>query len=138
MAPLKSASRQPMSNSEPPLISILKTATELDRLEELRKAAAECYALAVRSVSQYAVEIDPHLTPEFRRRMAEIERLWLAADDARGMRTAQASLRGELREYRDRSRDQLTRLRKQLEAAAVAMASFADGVDSSSTECRAG
>jgi len=117
------------------LISILKTANELDRLEELQSAAIECYALAVRSVSQYAVEIDPHRTPEFRRHLEEIERQWLSARDTRGMRAAQTSFRGELREYRDRSREQLARLRKQLEAAAAAMTSFADGVTSNCSDC---
>jgi GGDEF domain-containing protein len=120
------------------LISILKTATELDRLEELRRAAKECYGLALRSVSQYAIEIDPHLTPEFRLHLEEIESQWAAAGNPRDMRAAQASFRGELREYRDKAREQLARLRKELEGAAAAMASFADGVASNSADCQEG
>lgn len=113
-----------------PLISILKSATELDRLEDLRSAATECYTLAIRSVSQYAVEIDPHQIAELRLHLKEIERQWLVARGADGMCAVQASFRGELREYRDQTREQLARLRKELESAAAAMASFADEIAS--------
>ena len=44
------------------------------------------------------------------------------------MQDVQASFRGELREYRDQTREQLARLRKELESAAAAMASFADEI----------
>jgi GGDEF domain-containing protein len=112
------------------LISILKSATELDRLEDLRSAATECYTLALRSVSQYAVEIDPNLIAEFRLHLKDIEEQWQAAHGAKGLREVQASFRGELREYRDQTREQLARLRKELEGAAAAMASFADEIAS--------
>lgn len=47
----------------------------------------------------------------------------------------QASFRGELREYRDQTHEQLKRLRKELENAAIAMASFAKGITASGTDC---
>src|ERR1700733_5600524 len=102
------------------LISILKSATELDRLDDLRRAVTECYTLALRSVSQYAVEIDPNQVAEFRLHLKGIERQWLAAQGAQELQEAQASFRGELREYRDQTREQLARLRKELESAAAA------------------
>ena len=112
------------------LISILKSATELDRLDDLRRAVTECYTLAIRSVSQYAVEVDPNQSAEFRLHLKDIEQQWLAAKGAAGLQDVQASFRGELREYRDQTREQLVRLRKELESAAAAMASFADEIAS--------
>jgi GGDEF domain-containing protein len=112
------------------LISILKSATELDRLDDLRLAVTECYTLAIRSVSQYAVEVDPNQSAEFRLHLKDIEQQWLAAKGAAGLQDVQASFRGELREYRDQTREQLARLRKELENAAAAMASFAGEIAS--------
>src|ERR1041385_7825164 len=51
------------------MISLRKTATELDRLEELRQTLAKCYGLAIKSSAEYAVEIDPHSTEYFRQRL---------------------------------------------------------------------
>jgi hypothetical protein len=42
----------------PDLISIRKTATELERLDELKKTAVSCYALAICATEQYAIELD--------------------------------------------------------------------------------
>jgi GGDEF domain-containing protein len=112
------------------LISILKSAAELDSLDDLRHAATECYTLAIRSVSQYAVEVDPNQIAEFRLHLKDIEQQWLAAKCVTSLLGVQASLRGELREYRDQTREQLGRLRKELESAAAAMASFAGEIAS--------
>jgi GGDEF domain-containing protein len=120
------------------VISILKSVSEMDRLEELNGAAIECYAVAIRSVSQYAIEIDPNQSASFRAHLGDIARQWLSAKEPESMRAAQASFRGELREYRDQSSEQLARLRKELEAAAAAMAAFADGVSSNSADCENG
>jgi GGDEF domain-containing protein len=79
-------------------------------------------------VSQYATEVDPHQIAEFRRHLKALEQQWEEARDLDEMRAVQASFRGELREYRDQTREQLTRLRLELQGAAAAMASFANGV----------
>lgn len=110
--------------------SILKSANEPDRLDDLHRAATECYTLAIQSVSQYAVEVDPNQIAEFRLHLKGIERQWLAAKGADSLLDVQASFRGELREYRDQTREQLARLRKELESAAAAMSSFAGEIAS--------
>jgi len=112
------------------LISTLKSATELDRPDDLRRAVTECYTLAIRSVSQYAVEIDPNQIAEFRLHLKDIEQQWFAAQGVEELQQVQASFRGELREYHDQTREQLARLRKELEGAAAAMASFAGEIAS--------
>lgn len=112
------------------MISTLNPATELDRVDDLRLAVTECYRLAIQSVSQYAVEVDPNQVAEFRLHLKDIEQQWLAAKCVTSLHGVQASLRGELREYRDQTREQLGRLRKELESAAGAMASFAGEIAS--------
>jgi GGDEF domain-containing protein len=117
------------------LISILKSATELDRLENLLQAVTECYMLTLRSVSQYTPEIDPHQTTEFRSHIKNLEEQWRTARSAEGFHAVQTSLRSQLRENRDQAREQLVRLRKELEGAAAAMTSFAEGIASNGADC---
>ncbi len=108
------------------MLSIFRPATELDRMREQRAAALECYSLALQSIAQYAVEIDPDQAAEFRERVLDLGPEWLKADRAEAMRTVQTALRSHLREYRDQSAEQMTRVRDQLRGAAAAMSDFAD------------
>jgi GGDEF domain-containing protein len=112
------------------LISTLPPPIERDHIDmaDLYRAASDCYVFALRSVSQYAVQIEPHQIAEFRLHLKGIEHQWNEAQGSDGLHAVQASFRGELREYRDRTREQLARLRKELEGAAAAMASFANGI----------
>lgn len=110
------------------MISIRKSADELERLAELYHAAMQCYKLALRSVSQYALDLDSDEAALFRRHLQVIEEQWSAASGPDGMEAAQASLRGELREYRDQLNRRLGYLRQQVDAGAQAMATFAAGV----------
>jgi GGDEF domain-containing protein len=117
------------------MISILKSATEIDRLDNLLQAARECYMLTIRSLAQYAPEIDPSVLAKFQSHLGVLEQEWQSAESPDNMRSVQASVRGELRGYRDQTREQMSRLRKELEGAAAVMASFADGITSSSADC---
>jgi GGDEF domain-containing protein len=110
------------------LISIRKSADELDRLSALHSAAAECYELALRSTSQYTVEVDPQDLLALRKHLDAIGQEWRNADSPGGMRTVQASFRGELRDYRDRTQERLSRLRGEMEAVVKAMASLANTI----------
>jgi GGDEF domain-containing protein len=114
------------------LISLLNHATEIDRTpdqtSEMLSAATECYSLALLSVSQYTPELDPLEVAKFRLHLKNLEDQWRAARTSDNMRAIQASLRGELREYRDQSREQIARLRRELDSAATAIALFAEGI----------
>jgi GGDEF domain-containing protein len=90
------------------------------------KTLQECYSLSLRSAADYAVELDPPAMQEFQRHvraMATRASTGLNAEDFRGL---QASFRGELREYRDKGRVFVQRLRDDLEGAAEAMKNFAN------------
>lgn len=112
------------------MISIRKSVTDLDHAEELQKTTAECYGLTIRSVSQYAIEVDASVTANFRKHLDALDEQWRAADSVEGLRAVQASFRGELREYRDIVQEGLLSLRREMDAAAAAMATFAANVAS--------
>jgi GGDEF domain-containing protein len=120
------------------LISLRKSVSDLERLEELEKREqvstslvacySDCYASAIDSAAHFAVEIEPTGTAEFRKNLKAIEDKARDARTSDQIRSVQASLRGELREYRDQSAGQLKKLREQLDTATAAMSVFADTV----------
>jgi GGDEF domain-containing protein len=110
------------------VISLRKSVDELERLEELHKTGADCYRLALRCVAEYAVEVDANETSEFRRHLSNIEAQWQTAQSGDAMRSLQSSFRGELREHKDLAMSHLAKLRKELEARAKAMETFAASV----------
>jgi len=117
------------------MISLRKAATELERLEELQQTLAKCYGLAIKSSAEYAVELDPHSTEYFRQRLQLLDVQCGQASAPEHYTAVQASLRGELRNYRDQAREQMTRIRKDLQNAAAAMKVFAEGVSNSGNDC---
>jgi GGDEF domain-containing protein len=117
------------------MISLRKAATELDRLEELQQTLAKCYGLAIRSSAEYAVELDPRSTEYFRQRLQALDAQCSQASVPEHYNAVQASLRGELRSYRDQAREQMTRMRKDLQNAAAAMKVFAENVSSTGEDC---
>jgi GGDEF domain-containing protein len=118
------------------LISIRKSVDELSRLDFLEKrheAILDCYALAIHTTAHYAVEVDPVLAIELRKHLTAIEEQTRAAVSVDQLRSAQSSFRGELREYRDKSNEQLKKMRTEIESAKVAMVVFAEAVASNGT-----
>ena len=117
------------------MISLRKAATELERLEDLQQTLAKCYGLAIKSSAEYAVELDPHSTEYFRQRLHSLDEQCSHASAPEHYNAVQASLRGELRNYRDQAREQLARMRKDLQNAAAAMKVFAESVSTSGNDC---
>jgi GGDEF domain-containing protein len=116
------------------MISIRKSVNDLDRLDELTKredlssVIRDCYALAIDSSSHYAVEVDSRLAADFRLHLRAIEDQSRSAVSAGQLRSVQASFRGELRDYRDKSSAELKKMRKEIESATAAMIIFAETV----------
>ena len=117
------------------MISLRKAATELERLEDLQQTLAKCYAMAIKSSSEYVVELDPHSAEYFRQRLQSLDQQCSQASAPEHYNAVQASLRGELRNYRDQAREQTARMRKDLQNAAAAMRVFAESVSSSGEDC---
>jgi GGDEF domain-containing protein len=101
---------------------------DLDRLHDLQQVTADCYALAIRTAAQYAVEVDAKSARDFRANLEALAEQLCRADSPEPVRAVQSTLRDELRGYRDRAREQLELLRKEVANAAVVMELLADKV----------
>lgn len=110
------------------MISLHKSVTELERWEALQKTTLECYRQAIRSIREFALEVDPADWKEHRERLAAIERQVGAEPRAPELVKARESLTGELGDYHDRGQNHLGRLRSELEEAMKVMQQFADAV----------
>jgi len=111
------------------LISLRKTVTEMDRLEELHRAAINCYSQALRSSEQHVVELDASQAAHFRSQLQALREKLQADADARQLDSVQSSFDAELKEYGDKTRGQIQRLRKDVQAAAAAVEAFAGSVN---------
>ena len=89
------------------MISILKTGSEMERLEKLKNVALECYERALASTEQNVIEVDLQQATLFRTELQSlINQLGKAAtpDDVRKIQ----DLFGEdLRGYRDNAHAQI-------------------------------
>lgn len=113
------------------MISLRKTATELDRLEELHRTAVNCYAQALQSSGQNAIELDATQAAHFRSQLQALRDKLQAGADARELASVQSGFDAELKDYCEKGNAQLKRLRKDVEAASAAMEAFASSVTQS-------
>jgi len=116
------------------VISITKSVSELERVEEMKRKLGKYYTLAIRTAAEYAIDLDPRRKAEFCAHLQALEAQAAFAVSDEEYDAIQASFRGELRSYCDFSVEQLGRLRGELTAAALAMQSFANDVVTSSGE----
>ncbi len=120
------------------MISLRKTSTELERLETLHRTAIRCYSEALRSTEQNAIELDTAQAAHFRAQLQAL-RDQLRADAAPGeLEGVQSSFDTELKEYRDKTRSQVQRLRQEVRAAAAAVESFAGSIGESEINLESG
>lgn len=102
------------------MISIRKNVTELERCSQVRDLALDCYVSAVRNAAHYAIEVDaPMLAPHK-------QYLNALADEAAGgdpefLQESRATVRGLLRDYRDKVAEYLSKLRDELASTAKAL-----------------
>jgi len=120
------------------LISLRKTVTELDRLEELQRTAVNCYSQALRSSGQHAIELDAAQAAHFRSQLQSLREKLEADAGARQLEFVQTAFETELRDYGEKTRAQVQRLRKDVEAAAAAMEAFAGSVNESEIRLESG
>lgn len=107
------------------MISLLQTATEMDRLESLNRATAEAYQFAIQSSAEYAVELDAQDASAFRRNLETLARQFAISREPGQIRKVQSSFRGELRQYQETSSARIEALRAQIKAGAAAMEALA-------------
>jgi GGDEF domain-containing protein len=120
------------------MISLRKTATELERLEELHRTAVRCYSEALRSTEQNAIELDTAQAARFRAQLQAL-RDQLRADAGPGeLQGIQTSFDTELKDYREKTSGQVQRLRQEVQAAAAAVESFTGSISESEVNLESG
>jgi GGDEF domain-containing protein len=113
------------------LISLRKTATELERLETLQASLAECYRQAIQACGQYAIVLDAGDGSRFRARLRELADSGELAESCAGARETQADFRAALADYRDRTQERVEQMRSEIEAGAAALAELVGDLASS-------
>lgn len=113
------------------MISLRKTVTELDRLEEFQRTAVNCYSQALHSSGQHAIELDAAQAAHFRSQLEALRSKLQADADTRQLEAVQSGFEAELKDYWDKTKSQIQRLRKDVQAAGAAVEAFAGSVSES-------
>lgn len=120
------------------MISIRKTANELERLEQLSHAAVGCYSQAIDSTGHYAIEFNAEQVAYFR---AQLELLKQKLRDNGGpeqLKSVQASFDSEVKEFQNLVRDHLKQLQREVAAAGAAVETFTNSFTQSGSDLEAG
>jgi GGDEF domain-containing protein len=121
-------------SGEGDLISLWKTANDLDRLHDLQRITLECYAQALASTAQYAVAPDQARAAEFRVSLQALEKQLRDAESADMIQAIETALRTQLRDYQEHAHSRLDQLHQEVIGAAKAMKLFAESVSSNGAD----
>ena len=102
------------------MIWIRETSTPPSRPTEEPGVALECYLAAIQNIAHYAVELDAEITGPYVKYLAGLAAEVQAAP-SQALPESRSTLRGLLRDYRDKAAQFLGRLRQQLESTAKAL-----------------
>jgi GGDEF domain-containing protein len=112
------------------MISIRGSMVELEKCHQDRLLAVDCYVAAIKNLANYTVELEPDFTESQKQYLNA-----LASEAASGTREAlcesQATLRGLLRDYRDRTAAYVRNLRSELEGTANALEQILSSMEQS-------
>lgn len=120
------------------MISLRKTATELERLEELHRTVLNCYSQALRCTGQNAIELDASQTAHFRTQLEALRDQLRADAGPSDLESVQSSFESELKEYREKTAERVHKLRRDVQAAAAAVESFAGSIGESEATLESG
>jgi GGDEF domain-containing protein len=95
------------------MISIQSSLTELERSHQIRAEVLDCYVLAIKNIAHYAIELDPEITSTHRQYLDTLA-TEVATGTSEALSDSRATLRGLLREFRDKSSEYLGGLRDEL------------------------
>jgi GGDEF domain-containing protein len=112
------------------MISIQSSLTELERSHQLRSAVLDCYLLAIRNIANYTVELDEQITSPHRKYLKDLADE-VATDTPEVLLASRATLRGLLRDYRDKAAEYLAGLRDELAGTARALEEILDALSRS-------
>ena len=115
------------------MISIQQNLSELERSHQLRTIALDCYLAAIGNMAHYAVDLDTGITDPHRKYLSDLAAELTAASPG-ALSESKATVRGLLRDYRDRAAHYLTGLRDQLSSTALALHEMVAGLSQCDTE----
>jgi diguanylate cyclase (GGDEF)-like protein len=115
------------------MISIQQNLTVLEKAHELRKTALECYVYAIDNMAHYAVDLDASITAPHRQHLASLA-AELADPSPEALTESRSTLRGLLRDYRDRAAGYLAGLRDQLSSTAEALRQMVEALSQCDTD----
>jgi len=116
------------------LISIRKATTELERMDEMLATLTTSFEQAIRSTGQYAIELNASDREVFRQHLESLRAQLAESNDPETWKSIEASFRGELRDYRDKSQEQLKKLHGEIGAAMEALQVFGEAVNASGAD----
>lgn len=102
------------------MISIRNTVGELDACYKVRDLALDCYGLAIRNIAQYSIDLDGQVTSAYKKYLEELA-AGLRNPTTAALDESRATLRGLLRDYRDKTAAYLSQLREELSGSAQAL-----------------
>ncbi len=109
------------------MISIQSSLSELERSHQLRTAMLDAYSLAIKNIAHYPVELDEELTAHHRKHLEA-----LADEVGKGsleaLSDSRATLRGLLRDYRDKAAQYICNLRDELAGTARSLEEVLDSL----------
>ncbi len=101
------------------MVSIGVSLAELEKCHKERDAAMDCYAQAIRDMAHYTVELEP-AEAEPQRKYLNALADEVSSGKAEALGETRATLRGLLRDYRDKVAHYVNRLREELDGMARA------------------
>jgi diguanylate cyclase (GGDEF)-like protein len=102
------------------MISLRNSVSDLERCHESRDIALECYIAAIRNIAHYAVELDARTTAVHRKYLEDLA-TQLSGSAAEALVESRATVRGLMREHRDRTSQYLSELQRELTDAVGAL-----------------
>ncbi len=102
------------------MISIKHTVGELEACYNVRDLALDSYALAIRNIAQYSIDLDPEVTAAHKGYLEDLART-LRTPTPQALDESRATLRGLLRDYRDKIGGYLGQMREELSGSAQAL-----------------
>jgi hypothetical protein len=116
------------------VISLRQSMKELEAEEVGRRAAASGFAEALEASAAHVVEVNRQEAEEFREQVLNLAERIRHGQAGGEFDAVRSRFRGELQDYSEKARLQVSRLREELQAAGAAMQSFAQGVSASTGE----
>jgi GGDEF domain-containing protein len=103
-----------------PLISLRKSSREAEQVQTPRSLAEECYVAAIDNIAHYAIELEEATTKAYQGYLKDLARE-VEEGTPQAIAQSQGTLRGLLRDYKDRAAAYINSLKEELGRTAVSL-----------------